>query len=137
VNRERLVESIKKHEGLSLKPYRCTADKLTIGYGRNLDDVGISNAEALAMLENDIESCCKELDKNFPGWRGHDDIRQNVLVEMRFNIGMAGLNKFTKMWAALDAKDYNEAAKQMLLSQWAVQVGQRAKTLSDRMKAGK
>jgi lysozyme len=136
VNRERLVESIKKHEGLSLKPYRCTADKLTIGYGRNLDDVGISNAEALAMLENDIESCCKGLDKNFPGWRGHDDIRQNVLIEMAFNLGAPRLGRFFKMWAALDRHDYEEAAYQMLNSKWARQVGQRATTLAKQMRDG-
>jgi lysozyme len=136
MNKARLVESLKAHEGLSLKPYKCTADKLTIGYGRNLDDNGISEIEALAMLENDIASCCTELDKNFPGWRGHDDARQNVLAEMMFNLGAPRLGRFFKMWAALDRHDYEEAAYQMLDSRWAKQVGQRAQTLAKQMKDG-
>jgi lysozyme len=136
MNKPRLIESVKAHEGLSLKPYKCTADKLTIGYGRNLDDNGISANEALAMLENDIESCCKELDKNFPGWRGHDDARQNVLIEMVFNLGAPRLGKFFKMWAALDRRDYDEAAYQMLDSRWSKQVGQRSKTLATQMREG-
>jgi lysozyme len=136
VNHEELKKSLILHESLKLKPYQCTAGKTTIGIGRNLDDIGISTAEAMVMLDNDIGRAVAELNRARPGWKGHDDTRQNVLVEMVFNLGMPRLLGFQKMWAALDAKDYNEAAKQMLQSRWAVQVGQRAKTLSDKMRQG-
>ena len=58
-----LIESLKQHEGIALKPYKCTAGKITLGCGRNLDDNGISHEEAMFMLQNDIEKCIKELDR--------------------------------------------------------------------------
>lgn len=135
MNRPALVESLRLHEGLSLKPYTCPAGKLTIGFGHNLED-GITLTQAYALLDDDIKTCEKELDKNFPGWRGHDDARQNVLIEMQFNMGAPRLSKFFKMWAALDRRDYDEAAYQMLNSRWSEQVGERAQTLARQMREG-
>jgi lysozyme len=137
VNQAALIDSLIKHEGLKLKPYKCTAGKTTIGIGRNLDDNGITEAEAMLLVKNDVDTCVTELDRTRPNWRQHNEIRQNVLVEMVFNLGMPRLNKFTKMWAALDAKAYTRAAAEMLDSNWAFQVGGRALTLADQMKAGK
>jgi lysozyme len=136
VNQAALIDSLIKHEGYRNTVYQCTAGKPTIGIGHNLE-TPISDTAIMQILLDDIDTCVAELDRTRPNWRQHNEARQNVLVEMVFNLGMPRLNKFTKMWAALDAKDYNEAAKQMMQSTWAVQVGQRAKTLSDRMKAGK
>ena len=136
MNQAALIDSLIKHEGLKLKPYKCTADKTTIGVGRNLDDNGITEVEAMLLLKNDIDTCVTELDRTRPNWRQHNEIRQNVLVEMVFNLGMPRLNKFTKMWAALEAKDYNEAAKQMRDSVWARQVKGRAVTLAEKMRLG-
>jgi lysozyme len=136
VNQAALIDSLIKHEGLKLKPYKCTANKTTIGVGRNLDDNGITEAEAMLLVKNDIDTCVTELDRTRPNWRQHNEIRQNVLVEMVFNLGMPRLNKFTKMWAALEAKDYNEAAKQMRDSVWARQVKGRAVTLAEKMRLG-
>ena len=56
----RIKAQLVRHEGLRLKPYRCTAGKLTIGIGRNLDDCGISQTEAYLLLENDIRNCEKQ-----------------------------------------------------------------------------
>jgi lysozyme len=136
MNLDELKESIKKHEGLKLKPYLCTAGKTSIGWGRNLDDIGISTAEAMVMLDNDIGRAVAELNRTRPGWKDHDDTRQNVLVELVFNLGMPRLLGFKKMWAALDRKDYAAAADEMMNSKWAVQVKGRAKTLSDKMRQG-
>ena len=58
---KRLIAMLQRHEGLRLKPYKCTAGKLSIGYGRNLDDMGISEVEAMVMLRHDIEQCYQEL----------------------------------------------------------------------------
>lgn len=128
-----LVSSIKKHEGLRLKPYRCSAGKLSIGYGRNLDDVGISKTEAESLLEHDIKTA-KETASQFRWYRELDENRQDVIVEMIFNLGLPRLLKFKKTIQALRDHDYDEAANQMLDSKWAKQVGQRAVTLADKMR---
>lgn len=135
MNIHKLKRSLELHEGLELKPYKCTAGYLTIGIGKNLDN-GISTKQAYALLELDIEDCVKELDKAFPSWAKHNDERQNVLIELVFNMGMPRLKLFKKMFAALDKSDYPEAANQMLDSKWAQQVGKRAITLSMQMRTG-
>lgn len=80
-NMSKLIEKIKRHEGLKLKPYRCTANKLTIGYGRNIDDVGISEAEAEVLLSNDLERCANEVAKHVDAFDKLNDARQAVLVK--------------------------------------------------------
>lgn len=136
MNREQLQKSLILHEGLKLKPYTCTAGKLSIGVGRNLDDNGISHAEAMMMLDADIETCIAELGRSLPSWKLHDEVRQNVLIEMVFNLGMPRLLTFRKMLAALAVYDYDTAAKEALDSRWAVQVGQRARTLAQMIRTG-
>lgn len=136
MNKEALRQSLILHEGIALKPYRCTADKLTIGVGRNIEDNGISMDEALMMLDNDIQRAIDDLGRNMKGWRLHDPVRQNVLVEMVFNLGITRFLKFQKMLDALQVYDYNTAANEMLDSLWARQVGQRAITLSEMMRTG-
>lgn len=135
MNKPLLIESLRRHEGLSLTPYKCTAGYLTIGFGLNLD-AGITLKEAYMLLESRIEQSCQELDKGFPGWREHPEHVQNVLIEMQYNLGRPRLAQFKKMWAALANDDYDTAAKEMLNSKWAEQVGQRAVTLSRQMAEG-
>lgn len=135
MNREKLYESLKAHEGLSLKPYKCTAGKWTIGFGKNLDN-GISIQQAYQLLDSDVEICQKELDRYFPGWDAHDDARQNVLIEMMYNLGAPRLSGFDKMWAALKNHDYKTAAAEMRNSLWAAQVKSRADTLANQMEFG-
>lgn len=97
----------KDFEGLRLKVYTCTAGKLTIGYGRNLEDTGITEAEA-----------------SIP------EQRLYVLTDMIFNIGYTRVLGFKKMLAAIKRDDYKAAAKEMLDSNWARQVGNRATKLA-------
>lgn len=130
-----LISSVKRHEGLRLKMYKCTAGKNTIGYGRNLDDVGISADEAELMLKHDLENA--ELDaKRFPVFEKLNQVRKDVLTEMVFNLGYSRLSGFKKMFAALERKDYDGAANEMLDSKWARDVGERAKTLAYFMRIG-
>ena len=130
-----LISSVKRHEGLRLKMYKCTAGKNTIGYGRNLDDVGISADEAELMLKHDLENA--EIDaKRFPVFEKLNQVRKDVLIEMVFNLGYSRLCGFKKMFAALERKDYDEAANQMLDSKWARDVGERARTLAYFMRIG-
>ena len=133
---QKLKEMLIKHEGLKLKPYQCTAGKLTIGVGRNIEDRGISLTTALQMLDEDIEISVAELIKNFPRYITLSENRKMVLIDMCFNLGWPRLRGFKKMFAALEVEDYNEAANQMLDSNWAKQVGQRAKTLEAMMRQG-
>ncbi len=116
--------------------HNCSSGKLTIGVGRNLEDVGISKDEALYMLQNDIDRAIERLDKKFPTWRNLDDIRQEVLINMSFNLGYK-LFRFKKFLKAIEEKDYERASYEMLNSKWAEQVGRRAKELAYAMKYGK
>ena len=126
---------IKKHEGLSLKPYRCPAGKLTIGYGRNLEQNGITSSEAELLLYNDIQNCYADCVK-FSFWNRLSIARQAVLIDMCFNLGFARLKQFKKMLAALTDGDYEIAAEQMLDSVWAKQVKSRATELAEIMRKG-
>ena len=132
---QQLREQLERHEGLRLKPYKDTVGKLTIGIGRNLDDKGISREEAFAMLDNDIAEVVRQLEQ-VDEYQALDDTRQTVLANMCFNLGFYGLMGFRKMWLALARNDYHEAAKQMLDSRWARQVGYRADELAQIMRTG-
>ena len=131
-----LIEQLKEHEGFRSKPYLCTAGKLTIGYGRNLDDVGISKDEAEELLMNDIRAATQELVRAYPFVDELDSVRFNCLVNMCFNLGISRLSKFKKMWAAIEAKQYRRASEEMLDSKWAKQVGVRAEELAYQMLTG-
>lgn len=130
-----VVDLLKLHEGLKLKPYRDTVGKLTIGYGRNLDDVGITVEEATRMLHHDIAQCIKQLE-TLAAFSGLDEVRRAVLIDMTFNLGFAGILGFKKMWKAIEAGNYDRAADEMLDSRWARQVGQRSVRLARMMKTG-
>ncbi len=135
MNREKLNESLRVHEGIKLKPYTDTEGHLTIGIGHNLDN-GITIQQAYALLDSDVDICIKELDRYFPIWKEHSEQRQNVLIELMFNMGAPRLTGFSRMWSALEKHDYKLAAIEMLDSKWAAQVGKRARTLAKQMETG-
>ena len=136
IERAELREQLMRHEGRNLKPYADTVGKLTIGYGRNLTDVGISEAEAQMLLDHDIQTAESELLNVFPWAGGLDAIRLRVLIDMTFNLGIAGLRTFKRFLAAVESGDYHTAAADMLESRWARQVGKRAQTLAWMMRDG-
>ena len=120
---ERIKEQLVRHEGLRLKSYRCTAGRLTIGIGRNLDDCGISQSEAYVMLINDIMNCEKQLQSKIPDiYNGLDEVRKSVLLNMCFNLGINGLLGFKNTLAFVKVGDWERAANNMLVSKWAKQV---------------
>lgn len=131
-----LDELLIHHEGLRLKPYMDSGNTLTIGVGRNLDELGISKEEALLLLHNDIARITNELDENLPWWRSLSDARKKVLISMAFNLGISKLLSFNQMLSALESGDYSAAAEQMLSSKWASQVGNRALELAYMMENG-
>lgn len=136
MNVEKIKNLIIKHEGLKLKPYICTAGKLTIGVGRNIKDVGISEDEAIFMLDNDIETCIKDMVRLFPSWYQLSENRQSVLANMRFNLGLTRFRSFKKMIKAVNDNDFDQAALEMEDSKWYLQVGYRSFELVNMMVNG-
>lgn len=136
MNKEKLAQQLKRHEGLRLNPYTDTVGKLTLGVGRNLIDKGITEREALFMLDNDVDYFYNQLNKNLTWFKSLDDARQNVLVNMAFNLGIRGLLTFKMTLSLIEYGDYDNAATEMLNSVWAYQVGQRAIELSKQMTTG-
>jgi lysozyme len=130
-----VIEMLVKHEGLKLFPYKDTVNKVTIGIGRNLDDLGILEEEAYFLLKNDIERVKKELLDNLGDIYNTLPIdKRNVLINMCFNLGVVRLLTFKKMLTALGEKDYGRVSEEMLNSKWATQVGRRAIELAEIMK---
>ena len=130
-----LIAMLQRHEGLRLKPYKCTAGKVSIGYGRNLDDMGISEVEAMVLLRHDIERCYDELCV-FSWFADLDQVRQEALVDMLFNLGLPTFLEFKKTLKFVAEGKYSQAAEEMLRSKWADQVGDRAKELAYMMDTG-
>ncbi len=135
-DRSALIRQIRLHEGERLKPYRCSAGKLTIGVGRNLDDRGITREESAMLLDNDIRLLEIELFRALPWAAALDDVRQRVLLDMAFNLGLPGLLQFKRTLEAIRTGQYQQAATMMLDSLWARQVGQRAERLARMMATG-
>lgn len=133
---EKLTAALIRDEGERLKPYRCTAGKLTIGVGRNLDDVGITREESRYLLAGDIKRFQDDLFRALPWARALDEARRGVLLNMAFNLGMAGLLGFKNTLELIRTGQYAEAAKAMLASKWAKQVGARADRLARQMETG-
>ena len=129
------IEAILLHdEDIKLKPYRDSRGKLTIGVGRNLDDIGITEEEAYHLLDNDIVRVQDEAAQNFSWFQGLSSSRKIVILSMIFNLGLAGFKNFKGMISSIEKDDFDKAANEMLLSLWAKQVGQRAVVLSDMMR---
>jgi lysozyme len=129
-----LRELLIKHEGIKGKVYADTEGILTVGVGRNLEDVGVSYDEAMLMLDNDIKRVLYACWHEFPWFADLTEDRQNVVANMVFNLGLEGFKKFKKMIAAIEKDDYIEAACQMIDSKWAAQVKGRAVELAVMMK---
>lgn len=143
-----LVASVKRHEGYSRLPYLCTAGRVTIGFGRNIDahpvdeatmarweDQGCMVDEAEALLADDIGSAL-DVAAGWPWFDGLPDDGQRILVEMVYQLGAAGVRKFRRMIAALEVADYAEAAREMRDSKWRRDdTPIRAETLAHRMES--
>lgn len=128
---------LKAEEGLRLKPYRDTAGKLTIGYGRNLDDFGITQVEADDLLDNDIADRLGALSARLSFFETLHPVRQRVLVGMAFQMGVAGLLGFHRTLDAIRRGDYAAAADRMLESLWARQTPNRAERLAAMMRTAR
>ena len=131
----KLEEMLIEHEGLRFAPYECTEGYLTIGVGRNLQTVGISEDEAMLMLQNDIKRAKDSL-KQYEFWGWLDEVRKEALTDFMFNVGAGTFAKFKNMIAALEASDFERAASELLDSRYAKQVGRRAETIASMIRTG-
>lgn len=144
---ETFLAQLKRHEGLRLEAYKDTEGVLTIGWGHNCEaspvpgveqegDV-ISRGSAENLLYQDLKSLARELDDRLPWWRGLDEPRQAVILNMAFNMGVSGLLGFKRALSAMKIGDYARAGTEMLDSRWAKeQVRGRAAELARQMVLG-
>lgn len=133
---DQLKAMLIRQEGVRLRLYQDSVQKkLTIGVGRNIEDVGISLEEAHFLLDNDIMNATIDAQK-LHAFTMLDPVRQDVLVDMVFNMGLRTVQGFTRMLAALEAGNWNEAAAEMRDSHWATQVGNRAIVLANMVRTG-
>lgn len=121
-----IIEDLKVDEGFRSKPYLCTAGANTVGYGRNLDALGILEEEAEHMLRNDVARVEHELDKAYPWWIKCPGSVRRAMTNMVFNLGINRFSTFKRMIGCLQAGDYKGASLNALDSKWADQVGDRA-----------
>ena len=155
--KEDFLNKLITHEGLRLQVYQDTLGIDTIGIGRNLEDrgitkeeldwmdipnmdavyeYGITEADAMHLAKNDVQIVEEELVRAHPCVDKLDAVRQLVLVDMAFNMGVPRLRKFKNMWAAIHNEDFTTAAKEMLDSRWANQVKSRSTKLANAMHNG-
>lgn len=134
--RDKLRPMLANDEGSRSKPYRDTVNKLTIGIGRNLDDVGLSQDEIGLLLENDIARAEMAARRLIPAFDALSEARQCVVVSMAFNMGEATLSTFKNTLACINHAQWASAAAGMRQSLWAKQVGDRAERLAKMMENG-
>lgn len=132
-----LINQLKRHEGVKLKPYKCSAGKLTIGVGKNIEDNGITLEEAEYLLQNDIAEARSQLLNSFPWMGDFNDARISAMINFTFNVGIGTVKKFEKALTAMQEGNFELAADEMLNSRWSEQVGARSKEITDQIRTGK
>jgi lysozyme len=135
---EKLLEMLKRHEGVKSHVYLCSAGYETIGVGRNISKsgMGLSDDEVDYLLENDIVRVIKELSSEYPWFRGLDDVRKDAMIDISFNLGATRLRGFKRALAAMEVADYTTAAKEFLDSKWSRDVKGRATELCYMVETG-
>lgn len=163
----RLRKQLVLHEGLKLEPYKCTADKWTIGVGHNFQDVPLTDRQemiifgtlkktfqetldafrkkpmtkeqAMFLLDEDIQELCIKKMQGKVWWEAvkGDDVRTRVLIDLCFNMGIATLSSFKNTLAAVARKDWDAAADGLQASKWFKQVGKRGPRIVQMLRTGK
>jgi lysozyme len=140
---DRLLKSVKQHEGYRNKVYRDSLNKRTVGVGHLCvedfweDDKEYGEKFLLTILEHDLKSAIKSAERLCSDCPDLDDLAKETIVEMVFQLGKTGVSKFRNMWKALrnDPPNYEKASIEMLDSRWADQTPKRAKEMSDHMRS--
>lgn len=135
---DRLVETLRRHEGVETHVYRDHLGLETIGVGRCIapGSLGLSDAEINYLLRNDISRCSDELEAAFPWFETLDIVRQEAMINMCFNLGLTRLIGFKNALADMAAGNYESAADNFLDSRWAQQVKGRAVEVTNMIRTG-
>ena len=163
MNLKRLYKTLAKHEGAEKKPYKCTSGMWTVGIGRNLSQVRLSTEELVTLFDtHDIDDAFFELllkndvEKAIVGalyifgkaFNNYADRRQEAIINLIFNMGVASVKGFRRMVAAIKREDWNSAADELLYtnpaiskqpddkSVYAKQVGKRANAVATMLRKG-
>ncbi len=139
MNLHHVAETLAEDEGFKPHAYLDSQGYWTIGHGICIDKYlgcGITKEESRYLMVNRLGQAEVALDRNVPWWRSLSDARQEVLLNMAYNLGIKRLLNFEKMLAACQAGDFAKAAEEMLDSLWRKQVGQRAERLATMMREG-
>ena len=134
----RLINMLKRHEGVRDKVYMCSAGYETIGVGRNISEsgLGLSNDEIEYLLKNDIERCRNELLGEYDWFKDLDSVRQDAMIDLSFNIGQTKLRTFVKALGHMATGNYGEAGQEFYRSRWAEQVGDRSLEVCQMISSG-
>jgi lysozyme len=136
---KKLVKMLTTHEASKSHAYKCTAGKITIGVGRNIDPeggLGLTKDEIAYLLRNDIERVEDELSRQLPWIIELSNVRIDALIDICFNLGLPRFLKFVKALDALEAGDYEMSANEFMDSLWAKQVGYRAYEVTEMIRTG-
>lgn len=144
MNLDFLIAELRRDEGVRYTPYTDTTGNQTTGVGHNLSvsplPVGwiypLSDAQVDQLLTQDLQGVFSRLDANIPWWRTLDEVRQRVVANMAFNLGVGGLLTFRNAVTDMKLGFYTAAANGMRSSIWARQVGARAQRLAQAMETG-
>jgi len=129
MNKDRLKNQLRHDEGVRKHAYTDSEGYLTIGVGRLIDRVKggrLSDDEIELMLNNDVDRFSARLSHDYSWFDDLSDVRQEVLVNMAFNLGLSGLAGFRLMLGAIARGDWLDASREGLDSKWSGQVGNRA-----------
>lgn len=137
MNLEAIRNRLVLEEGLKLTPYKCTANKLTIGVGRNIQDRGISHETAMQMLDEDIDIMVNELRENLSWFDKQNDAIQGVLIDLCFNMGISRLLMFVQTLKLIEQGQYAMAADELLDSKYAAMLPARSKRNAEILRAQK
>jgi len=142
MNIQLLQQELTRDEGCKFMPYKDSMGINTIGIGHNLQASPIdlpfplTQAQVTLIFSKDIQNVFDALDAKITWWRSLDEVRQRVVVNMCFNMGINTLLTFKNTLASMSLGNYEQAANGMRNSAWFKQVGQRAVRLSNAMQTG-
>lgn len=137
MNLEAIRNRLVLEEGLELKPYKCTANKTTIGVGRNIEDRGISHETAMQMLDEDIDIMVNELRQNLSWFDKQNDAIKGVLIDLCFNMGISRLLMFVQTLKLIEQGQYAMAADELLDSKYASMLPARSNRNAEILRAQK
>ena len=135
---DKLIETLRRHEGVRSHVYLCSAGFETIGVGRNISasGLGLSHDEVDYLLANDIKRVDAELASAYPWYDKLDQVRREAMINISFNLGATRLNRFIKALEGMASGNYESAADEFMDSLWSKQVGQRATEVTQMIRTG-